>query len=228
MKKTFFVLLIVLLGMQLFSSDTSKYIVTAYKQTQLDPEVYSMSIYDTLKGSLEVLGTNKSDEEHKTSNVDITPFLSHFLYNDGDDAINDFNQHIAFAVLSYGTTPIARYSTETISITVNITSFSYTENGITYHIPVYLECGNEETIPTATNSNLTISSSLNSRNTTATNSSGASIKQTISLRNTNWRSAINASWENTIAFAIAINKANYNSAPLGEYVSNVTVTLEAN
>lgn len=232
------ILLISLFCSSLYASDTTTYHISAYKQETNTPGTYSMSIYDTLHGSLEVLGQNTSSETHKKDSIDLSHILGHFFYNAGEDEVDNFNEHILFAVLSFGTTTVKKNQTESIKLTISVTGFKKTDSN--QFIPLYLEHGNAETKHSATKTKdgtpITIStsgnkdiivftSSCDKDSITASNATSVSITQTISFRNYTDDAVV--SWEDTLAFAMGIKRSDYDAAPIGDYVSNVTVKLEA-
>lgn len=229
------ILLISLFCTSIYASDTTTYHITAYKQETKTPGTYSMSIYDTLHGSLEVLGQNTGSEAHKTDRIDLSNILGHFFYNAGEDEVDNFNEHILFAVLSFGTTTIKKDETQSIKLTITITGFKKKDSN--QFIPLYLEYGNAETkysatkrkdgttIDTKNNKNIVFTPSYDKQGITASNATAASITQTISFRNYTDDAVV--SWEDTIAFAMGIKRSDYDAAPIGDYVSNVTVKLEA-
>ena len=227
------ILLISLFCSPLFASKTISYTISAFKQSILTADNYNMHIYDTLHGSVELLGgldSSRAVEAHKASNVDISSDLQKFFYNSGEAKIDDFNENLLFAVLSFGSTRVPKNSSISIHLTVNITGFEHKENGTSHFIPVYVEYGIPETKYLNKPDNISVLESPivspASKNITATNAAGSSIKQTLSFTNTENKAAT-VSWEDAISFAIAINRDDYNSAPLGNYVATVTVTLEA-
>ena len=226
------ILTISLFCSSLFASETTSYIISAYKQTSQNAGTYSMNIYDTLHGSLELLGSSTS---YQHSNIELTDILPQFFYNDGDGKkIDDFNEHLLFAVLSFGTTSVPKASwgypnttngTATVTLKVDVTAFKNTKESS--YIPIYLEYNNVEFILLSAPNSVSRNTPTKTANSTATQNQNASFTQTITLSNSSTSGAVNASWEGTIAFAMGINRSDYNNAPLGEYISTVTVTLEA-
>ena len=231
------ILLISLFCSSLYASDTTTYHITAFKQETKTPGTYSMNIYDTLHGSLEVLGQNTASETHKTDQIDLSHILGHFFYNSGEDEVDNFNEHLLFAVLSFGTTIVPKrtqtgwwnptYTNGTASITIKITVSTFYNEEDDHHIPVYIEYGNAEfevlsTSPTKPTQNKAVSAS----SAIASKGKDATITQTVTFTNET-DSNITVSWQDTIAFAMGINRSDYDAAPIGDYVSNVTVTMEA-
>ena len=230
------ILLISLFCSSLYASDTTTYHITAYKQGINTPGTYSMNIYDTLHGSLEVLGQNTASETHKTDSIDLSHILGHFFYNAGEDEVDNFNEHLLFAVLSFGTTSVPKrtynwwnstYTNGTASITIKITVSTFYNQKDDHHIPVYIEYGNAEfevlsTSPTKPTQNNAVSAS----SAIASKGKDATITQTVTFTNETYNN-ITVSWQDTIAFAMGINRSDYDAAPIGDYVSNVTVTMEA-
>ena len=223
------ILLISLFCSSLYASDTTSYRISAFKQSTLTTGSYTMNIYDTLHGSLEVLGQNK------TASIDLSHILPHFFYNNGDNPkINDFNEHLLFAALSFGTTSVPKrtkkgnkYTNGTAIITIKVSVSSFYNKEDDYHIPAYIEYGNSEfTILSGSPTKPTFSVTPSATNATAIEGKDATITKTVTLTNST-DNDITASWEDSFAFAMGINKSDYDAAPIGGYVSNVTVTMEA-
>lgn len=221
MRKNMIIFICILfLSFNSYATET-KYVISAYKFTE---ESIAMNVYDNLSGSLYNLGTSESE---KSESLDITKYLTPLLYT-GSDKIADPISQSVFTVFVVGTESINNTEARSYSVSISLSPFIHDANSSI--IPVYYEVVNTGTeYLGSADSPVSISpASGGTSAATANSSTPVELGYAWSVQRTADSAPNVIAWEAKCSIAAAISSADYDSADIGAYSANVTITLEVN